>query len=204
MINYSNKIVFFTGAGISASAGIPTFEEQNGLRNKLSRTFCRENIEEYRQTIAKMKEACEAATPTAAHYALAELGYPVITMNIDGLHEKAGTKRLYSIHGRLPTDEELQSDNLPNLMNIPVLYGDPAPMYEKARRLVSSLEEDNSYFVVIGTSYYTAIAAELLTIAKNRGAKIIEINRDADIFVPRVCRDFFENKIGKRDNTYEF
>lgn len=199
MINYSNKIVFLTGAGISASAGIPTFEEQGGLRNKLTRMYCMQRTEDYRQTIAKMKEACDAATPTAAHYALAELGYPVITMNIDGLHEKAGTKRLYPIHGRLPTDAELNADNLPKLMNIPVLYGDPAPMYDKANRLVLSLEEDNSYFVVIGTSYYTAIARELVIVAESRGAKVIEINKDADFYVPKVCEEF-ERRFGKRDN----
>ena len=56
MISYSNKIVFLTGAGISASAGIPTFEEQEGLRGKLTRTYCIQHTEDYRQTIAKMKE----------------------------------------------------------------------------------------------------------------------------------------------------
>ena len=120
-------------------------------------------------------------------------------MNIDGLHEKAGTKRLYPIHGRLPTDAELNTDNLPKLMNIPVLYGDFAPMYDKARRLVFSLEEDNSCFIIIGTSYYTAIAQMLVTMAKERGAEVIEINKDADLYVPEICKEL-ERKFGKRDN----
>lgn len=198
MIEYRNKIIFFTGAGISASAGIPTFSEQEGLRDKLTRSYCMSHPEEYKRAIKEMKEACDAATPTAAHFAIAETGYPVITMNIDGLHERAGTKRLYPIHGRLPNDEELAGD-LSKQFNIPVLYDDPAPFYEKARRLVQSLEYGCSIFVVIGTSYYTAISNELVLMAKCRGAQIIEINRDADIFVPRLCSEI-EKKYGKRDN----
>lgn len=198
MTEYKNEIIFFTGAGISASAGIPTFDEQEGLRDKLTRSYCMNHPEEYKRTIEKMREACDAATPTAAHLAIAETGYPVITMNIDGLHEKAGTKRLYPIHGRLPNDEEFAGD-LSKQFNIPVLYDDPAPLYDKARRLVQSLEFGRSIFVIIGTSYYSAISVELASRAKRRGAKIIEINRDADILVPRLCAEI-EKKYGKRDN----
>lgn len=197
-MNYSNKVVFFTGAGISKSAGIPTFDEQEGLRAKLSRDFCIKHTQEYRETIAKMKAACDAAEPTAAHYALAELGYPVITMNIDGLHQKAGTKRLYAIHGSLPTDEELAADTLSQLFNKPVLYGDPAPLYDKARRLVLSIDE-NGFFITIGTSFYTGISGELWNLAQERGVKLININRDADIEVPRLCAKI-ERLWGKRDN----
>ena len=47
----SHKVVFFTGAGISVDSGIPTFQEQEGIRDKLTRDFCMDNYEEYIENI---------------------------------------------------------------------------------------------------------------------------------------------------------
>ena len=91
----SHKVVFFTGAGISIDSGIPTFQAQEGIRDKLTRDFCSEHYDEYIENIKSMKKAMDNAQPNAAHYAIAEMNCPVITMNIDGLHEKAGTKKCY-------------------------------------------------------------------------------------------------------------
>ena len=64
------------------------------------------------------------------------------------------------------------------LYNKPVLYGDSAPLYSEAIRMVESLEY-GSYFIVIGCSYHTSISVLLRDIAKSKGAHIIEIQEDA-------------------------
>ena len=67
------KVIFFTGAGISVDSGIPTFQEQPGIRDKLTRDFANEYPEEYRNTIRQMLDSCENASPNAAHIAIAEV-----------------------------------------------------------------------------------------------------------------------------------
>lgn len=61
------KVIFFTGAGISVDSGIPTFQEQPGIRDKLTRDFANEYPEEYRNTILQMINSCENAEPNAAY-----------------------------------------------------------------------------------------------------------------------------------------
>lgn len=179
-------LIFFTGAGISLESGIPTFAEQDGLRNKLTRDYALTQTTDYVNTIKTMRDLCQKAEPNAAHKAIASLNVPVITMNIDGLHEKAGSKNVNAIHGRFPTDEEISQDNFKFMLNVPVLYGDPAPRYEEARRLVNSLKYKDSVFVIIGTSFYTTISMDLKERAVKRGAKIILINEDATTKVPEL------------------
>lgn len=190
MTDLRYNLIFFTGAGISAESGVPTFSEQEGLRDKLSRSFALSNPEEYRETIREMKRISDNAQPNAAHKAIADLDVPVITMNIDGLHRKAHTRRLYEIHGRLPEEHELFASNFNTLPNIPVLYGDPAPLYNKAERLVKALDYGNSYFVIVGVSFYTLISDKLLKIAKSRQAEIIIINDSATTKVPEFCKKY--------------
>lgn len=88
------KVIFFTGAGISVDSGIPTFQEQEGIRDRLTRDFANTHPEEYRDTIKQMLDSCEKAEPNVAHMAIAESGFPVITMNVDRLHTKAGSKNV--------------------------------------------------------------------------------------------------------------
>ena len=73
------KVLFFTGAGISAESGIPTFSEQDGLRDKLTRSFALNHKEEYRKTIKQMCEVVNKAKPNDAHLAIAKYGFPVIS-----------------------------------------------------------------------------------------------------------------------------
>lgn len=107
-------IISFTGAGISKASGIPTFQEQDGIREKLERNYAITHKKEFENVIKNMQNFCEKAEPNDAHLSLAEYKIPIITMNINKLHEKAGSKNVLNIHGELP--------------NI-VLYGDPAPKY---------------------------------------------------------------------------
>ena len=112
MIDRSHNIVFFGGAGVSTESGIPDFRSVDGLYNQkyayppetmLSHTFYKKQPEEffrfYRDKLLNLD-----AQPNAAHYKLAELEAAgklraVVTQNIDGLHQKAGSRRVYELHG---------------------------------------------------------------------------------------------------------
>jgi len=113
-INESRRIVFFGGAGVSTESGIPDFRSVDGLYHQeydyppetiLSRTFFQRMPEEfYRFYRAKMLPL--EAKPNAAHLKLAEMEAAgrlsaVVTQNIDGLHQAAGSKRVYELHGTI-------------------------------------------------------------------------------------------------------
>ena len=182
-----HKVIFFTGAGISVESGIPTFQEQPGIRDKLSRDYANKHPELYRKTIRDMLDACEKAEPNAAHKAIADLGCPVITMNVDRLHTKAGSKDVIEVHGILPTKEELEYEYFPEEYRGIVLYGDMAPKYYDATKLVKSLAIGESVFVIVGVSFYTAIGDVLHDLARRRGSEIIIINDNAATKVPELC-----------------
>ena len=84
----------FTGAGISQESGIPTFENQKELRNKLTREYANSFPDEYNEVIQQLKANVNEAKPNDAHIALAEYKIPIITMNIDGLHKDVGSDAL--------------------------------------------------------------------------------------------------------------
>lgn len=176
------RIVAFTGAGISKASGIPTFAENPELRDVLERTYAKKNPREYNEALRKMVDMTKDALPNDAHLALQEYGVEIITMNIDGLHEKAGSEPI-AVHGKLPAQHELSFAN--KLVGKPVLYGDRAPEYTRAIELVKTLTPDD-YFLVVGTSKYTTIANTLVVYAKDTGAQIIEINKEAEILVRDV------------------
>lgn len=114
IIDESNNIVFFGGAGVSTESGIPDFSSRDGLYNQkykyppeeiLSHTFFMNNTEDfynfYRDKIIKYD-----AKPNAAHIRLAELEKEgklkaVVTQNIDGLHYDAGSKNVFELHGSI-------------------------------------------------------------------------------------------------------
>ena len=112
MIEESSSIVFFGGAGVSTESGIPDFRSADGLYNQLykyppevmlSHTFFMERTEEFFQ-FYRDKMLYLSAEPNDAHKALAILEargklMAVITQNIDGLHQKAGSKRVLELHG---------------------------------------------------------------------------------------------------------
>ncbi|HZJ87131.1 MAG TPA: Sir2 family NAD-dependent protein deacetylase [Erysipelothrix sp.] len=178
-------IIAFTGAGISSDSGIATFMENHAIRDRLTRKFASENPEQYRQTIAEMVDIVNQAGPNDAHYALKDYDIDIITMNIDGLHEEAGSSPLL-LHGELPKGEELLYAD--SLWNKPVLYGDPAPNYGKALNKVNQLGEDD-ILLVIGASRHTKIAVEIREIAHVNGAEILEIQEDAAFEVREVLEE---------------
>lgn len=177
-------IIAFTGAGISQESGIPTFENQPELREKLTRDYANDYPNEYNEAIRHLKENIQCAKPNDAHITLAKYHIPVITMNIDGLHKLAGSDAL-ELHGGLPEDDEM--DIAYSLYDKPVLYGDPAPNYQKGYEMCYDLEPGD-VFIVVGCSYHTAIACDLREVARSRGARIIEIQEDAAHNVRKILK----------------
>ena len=112
LIHEYNNIVFFGGAGVSTESGIPDFRSVDGLYNQqydyppetiLSHTFYKRNTREFYRFYHN-KMLFPQAKPNAAHLALAKLEAQgklnaVITQNIDGLHQSAGSKKVYELHG---------------------------------------------------------------------------------------------------------
>lgn len=112
IVDRSRCIVFFGGAGVSTESGIPDFRSVDGLYHQqydyppeqiLSRSFFDENPAEFYR-FYRSKMLCPHAKPNAAHYKLAELEQAgkctaVVTQNIDGLHQAAGSHTVYELHG---------------------------------------------------------------------------------------------------------
>ena len=112
IISGSRNIVFFGGAGVSTESGIPDFRSVDGLYNQkydyppeiiLSHTFWERNPAEFYR-FYRDKMIVRDAKPNAAHLRLAKLEREgrlsaVVTQNIDGLHQAAGSKRVYELHG---------------------------------------------------------------------------------------------------------
>ena len=116
IVDESNKIVFFGGAGVSTESGIPDFRSVDGLYNQkydyppeaiLSHTFYKRKPKEFfRFYREKILDASFDAQPNDAHYKLAELERAgkltaVVTQNIDGLHQKAGSRTVFELHGSI-------------------------------------------------------------------------------------------------------
>lgn len=112
VIEKSDNIVFFGGAGVSTESGIPDFRSVDGLYNQkykyppetiLSHSFFMTKTGEF-YDFYREKMICTSAKPNKAHLALARLEQQgklraVVTQNIDGLHQAAGSKKVYELHG---------------------------------------------------------------------------------------------------------
>jgi len=177
-------LIALTGAGISAPSGIPTFADQPVIRDKLTRSFAHLHPEEFHDLIAGLKTTCDAAKPNDAHIALAEYGVPIITMNVDGLHARAGSEHVLEIHG------SIRAGNV-------VLYGDPAPLYQEADDWVWRLDAGD-VLLVVGTSYYTNVSSRLRDTALDHHVTVIEINDDAETKV-RQALEHYANAIEPLD-----
>lgn len=114
MIDESTNIVFFGGAGVSTESNIPDFRSEDGLYNMkykyppetiISHTFFLRNPKEFYR-FYKDRMLCLDAEPNPAHKKLAELEQAgkltaIVTQNIDGLHQKAGSRTVYELHGSI-------------------------------------------------------------------------------------------------------
>ena len=205
MLLRAKYAIAFTGAGISAESGIPTFRGKGGLWERFDpeeyatinalRKNPRKIWRFYREFFYVMKRA----KPNKAHFALAELEKlgvikAVITQNIDDLHERAGSKNVVKLHGwfnRIRCDEcgykefvEDLPEDLPNCPNCGhymrpdvVFFGEPLPAGEFGKALSEASKAD--LVLAIGTSGVVFPAAFIPYDVKNRFGKVIEVNLEA-------------------------
>jgi len=199
------SVAVLTGAGISAESGVPTFRGAGGLWRRFRpedlatpEAFARDPRlvwEWYNWRRERMAEA----RPNAAHFALVNLEariarFTLITQNVDGLHERAGSAKILKLHGdiwrlRCTSCGADWPDRRATLPKLPphcacggvvrpdvVWFGEPLPagMIEEARHAVTNAE----LLLVIGTSALVEPAAGLIPLAKRSGAKVIEINTE--------------------------
>ncbi|MGB5620783.1 MAG: NAD-dependent deacylase [Desulfobacterales bacterium] len=194
--------VALTGAGISAESGIPTFRSKDGLWEKYdpmvyaSIEVFRRDPSKYWQIRGDFIRDYDTYTPNAAHRALVEMEQmgivrQVITQNIDGLHRKAGSRKVIEIHGSLREiicqqcgrtylAPNIPEDNPPHcgcggvLKPNTVLFGEQLP----PEALEVAIRESSTcrVMLVIGTSAVVYPAAHLPAIAKQHDAIIVEIN----------------------------
>lgn len=202
-IDSSDNVVFFGGAGVSTESGIPDFRSVDGLYNQkwkyppetiLSHSFFVRYPEEYYR-FHREKLVIDGAKPNAAHLKLAELEAQgklraVITQNIDGLHQAAGSKKVLELHGSIlrsycsvcgrpyPADKMNHGDGVPHctcggiIRPDIVLYEEPLDeaVHEESVRLISEAE----VLIIGGTSLNVYPAAGLINYY--RGNKLALVN----------------------------
>jgi len=177
-------VIALTGAGISKSAGILTFQDIPGVKEKLSVKYRDENPEDFAATMEQLRSNVTGKEPTVAHKALAEYQVPIITMNVDSLHTIAGSKLVYEIHG------SYRENNV-------VLYGQNIHHAKEAEKLitdtgVTALEAGvTAYLLVIGTSLQTEFANYLIGLAIQNNFYVKRIDSDADTEVPEFLKQIF-------------
>ncbi|MDO4974283.1 MAG: NAD-dependent protein deacylase [Eubacteriales bacterium] len=205
-IEESDNVVFFGGAGVSTESGIPDFRSVDGLYNQkwkyppetiLSHSFFeRDPAEYYRFHRAKL--VIEGVKPNRAHLRLAELEKEgklraVVTQNIDGLHQAAGSKKVLELHGSIlraycskcrrpyPAEQMNHGEGVPRCVcggvirpDI-VLYEEPLDqdVMSEAIHYIRNAE----ILIVGGTSLNVYPAAGLINYY--RGSKLVLVNRSA-------------------------
>ena len=198
------ELIAITGAGISKASGIPTFDELGDLRDCLSREYFNSYPDRFYEILLEMKSKIDIASPNDAHIALSEFNIPIITMNIDGLHNRAGSKDVVEIHGNLeqvfcykckagspfnmvadsiycPQCDEILEPNV-------VLYGDGIPMFHEALYWMGGAKR----LLVVGTSFYTSTVCDLVTRAKYAGIPVDIINENAETDVRKYLNSLFK------------
>jgi NAD-dependent deacetylase len=202
-IDESSRIVFFGGAGVSTESGIPDFRSVDGLYNQqyseppetiLSHDYFMERTEDFYR-FYRNKMLFPDAQPNAAHRKLAELEQAgkltaVVTQNIDGLHQKAGSKQVYELHGAVSRnfcmrcrkaytmDDIMEQDGVPHcscgglIKPDVVLYGECLDN-DTVNGAVRAIREADM-LIVGGTSLVVYPAAGLIDYY--RGNRLVLIN----------------------------
>ena len=222
LLKNSKHTTVFTGAGISVESGIPPFRGVNGLWSKYDPTILDINYfySNPFESWIKIKEIFYdffgKAKPNAAHYSIANLekkGFvkSVITQNIDNLHQEAGSKTVYEFHGnsqklictkcnKIFNVKDINLDNLPPKCSICgsvlkpdfVFFGEQIPEYANTMSLNEA--QNAEVFLVIGTTGEVMPASIIPQIAKQNGAKIIEINTLPSNYTNSITDIFLQGK----------
>lgn len=217
VLSEASSICVLTGAGISRESGVPTFRVEDGLWRKYRveelstpEAFARDPVLVW-EWYAWRRELISQAQPNAAHIALAELEtrvasrpnghFTLITQNVDGLHERAGSRNVVRLHGSLwhlrcsrcgsersdIEDRRVPLDPFPPrctrqgcsalLRPAVVWFGEPLPDHEWKHAMLAAAHAE--VFLVVGTSALVYPAASLPWAAKQSGARLVEINPDS-------------------------
>jgi NAD-dependent deacetylase len=203
----ARRIVALTGAGISRPSGIPDFRSQGGLwmhddpQAVASLTGFRADPRRFYNWVRPLIDTIEAAAPNSAHLGLAQLESAgrlaaVITQNIDGLHQRAGSRAVYELHGHLrsatcldcehqaparPLIEQVRRGKIPRcscggLFKPDVVLFDellPRGLFWLAQQAI----ESSDLVIVAGTALEVAPVCEMPLAALRRGARLIIINQ---------------------------
>ncbi|MFW6266356.1 MAG: SIR2 family NAD-dependent protein deacylase [Halanaerobiales bacterium] len=218
----SNYTTAFTGAGISIASGIPPFRGEDGIWNKYDPSlfdldFFHENPEKSWELHKKVFfETLKGVKPNRAHEILAkwekkDLLEAVITQNIDGLHEAAGSKNVINFHGTtkwlkcIDCERKIKIDEADLAKSPPkceecggilkpdfVFFGEgiPRDAYKKSIQETEKAE----VFLVIGTTGAVMPAAMVPELASRNGAKIIEINPNKSHLTDRITDIYLADK----------
>lgn len=222
LIRKAKYMVAFTGAGISVESGIPPFRGDGGLWTTTHPIFLEIDFFKKKplQSWLKIKEIfydkLSDAEPNLAHEMLAKMEErsfleSVITQNIDHLHQKAGNKYVYELHGTYKqlvcTECSSEYDmSFADLNFLPptcyickgilkpdmVFFNEPIPAFAKKRSFEEAQKAD--LLLIIGTNAEVLPAAEIPDLAKEKGAKIIEINIRPSLFSKTITDIFIEEK----------
>ena len=218
IVDESDNIVFFGGAGVSTESGIPDFRSVDGLYNQtnkyppetiISHSFYRSNPEEFYR-FYKDKMIFADAKPNKAHMKLAELEQQgklktVITQNIDGLHQMAGSKNVIELHGSVhrnycekchkfyDLEYIVKSEGVPRCQECGGIVKPDVVLYEEAlddenmSRALDYISQADT-LIIGGTSLVVYPAAGLIRYF--RGRKLVVINmsptqsdRNADLLI---------------------
>jgi NAD-dependent deacetylase len=202
----SQYTVSLTGAGVSTASGIPDFRGPNGLYKRLPNNifdleFFKNNPAKYYELTFDLVHSFDEKQPSTTHKMLSKLektGYleAVITQNIDGLHQKAGSSNVVELHGNtskflcLNCGKSYSKEDLTEILNKQnppkcscgglikpdvVFFGEMLPMdaINKAEQLSVNAE----LFVALGSSLVVYPAAQFPLISKRNGSKLIIVNR---------------------------
>lgn len=213
------RVAVLTGAGISVESGIPDFRSAGGLWTRYPpqeyatlHAFRRDPARVWRM-LAEMEAVLDRARPNPGHRALARLEEAgivegVITQNIDGLHQEAGSRRVVEFHGshhtltclacgrRYARSEARQLGVPPPcscrelLKPDVVFFGEQIPEHalEESHRLAACCR----VMLVIGTSAEVAPANDLPWLARRSGALVVEVNREPSSLTGRATDVFLQ------------
>ena len=204
MASPGNSTVVFTGAGMSTDSGLPDFRSRDGLWAKVdpmelaTAEAMRGNYEAFHKFYSVRFEQMAAARPNAGHIIVADweargLVDCVITQNIDGLHEAAGSKNIHELHGTVngvrcmdcaaPSTQAAFIAKKPcdacggRLRPGVVLFGEGLP--EETMSASWRASERAGVFIVLGSSLNVSPANQFPLIARDAGALVAICNRDA-------------------------
>lgn len=223
-ITKSKHLCAFTGAGISVESGIPAFRGEDGIWNEydpdiLDITNYTSNPEETWPVIRKLfYQFFKNALPNEAHRMLSSLEArgvlkSIITQNIDNMHQEAGSINVIEYHGnsnwmvctqcgdRTEFDTQLLSSDIPRCKKDKALlkpdfvfFGEPIPEEAAQNAVIEAGKAD--VFLMIGTTGEVMPASMIPRIAKNSGAKIIEMNTEKSLYTDEITNLFLQGKAG--------